>query len=206
MVIINSIFKSLKPEKQERIINAAMKEFVQSGFEKASTNEIVKVAKISKGSLFNYFNSKKELYLHLIEYGVQVIEHIYDQIDLDETDIFKRLEKLGLKKLRIQKKFPQVFDFFLSIMQEESNEVKDIIQQRVHSIHKKGYAKIYENLDYSKFRDDIDIEKAIEILNWTMYGFGDKAINQLTTFGEVGEHYLLEWESYSQILKNSFYK
>ncbi|TKC16186.1 TetR/AcrR family transcriptional regulator [Robertmurraya kyonggiensis] len=206
MVIINSIFKSLKPDKQERIINAAIKEFVQSGFEKASTNEIVKEAKISKGSLFNYFNSKKELYLYLIEYGVQVIEHIYDQIDLDETDIFNRLEKLGLKKLQIQKKFPQVFDFLLSIMKEESIEVKDIIQKRVQLIYGKGYAKIYENIDYTMFREDIDIEKAIEILNWTMFGFGDKSLKQLTTIGEVGEHYLTEWESYSKILKYSFYK
>ena len=36
-------------------------EFAQSGFEKASTNEIVKRSNISKGSLFNYFNSKKDL-------------------------------------------------------------------------------------------------------------------------------------------------
>lgn len=57
-------------EKQARIINAAMKEFVKSGYDKASTNKIVKEANISKGSLFNYFHSKKELYLYLIEYGV----------------------------------------------------------------------------------------------------------------------------------------
>ncbi|NQD68578.1 TetR family transcriptional regulator, partial [Bacillus haikouensis] len=35
-------------DKQERIINAAMQEFVKAGFEKASTNEIVKEAQISK--------------------------------------------------------------------------------------------------------------------------------------------------------------
>ncbi|WP_442961067.1 helix-turn-helix domain-containing protein [Pseudogracilibacillus sp. SO30301A] len=34
-------------------MNAAIMEFVQSGFERASTNEIVKRANISKGSLFN---------------------------------------------------------------------------------------------------------------------------------------------------------
>lgn len=206
MVIINSMFKSLKPVKQQRIINAAMKEFVQSGFEKASTNKIVTAANISKGSLFNYFNSKKDLYCYLMDYGVQVVEHIYEQIDYAETDIFKRLEKLGLKKLQIQEKFPQVFDFFLSIMKEESVEVKEIIQNRIQSIYGKGYAKIYENIDYSMFREDIDTEKAIEILNWTMFGFGERALRQLNTIEEVGAHYLTEWESYSKILKLSFYK
>src|SRR5690625_3355451 len=89
-------------------------EFAQSGFEKASTNEIVRKANISKGSLFNYFNSKIDLYLYLIDYSVQIIEQIVEQIDLNETDIFKRIENIGLKKLRIQRKFPQVFDFLVS--------------------------------------------------------------------------------------------
>src|SRR5690625_7962204 len=89
-------------------------EFVQSGFEKASTNEIVKRSNISKGSLFNYFNSKKDLYVYLIEYSVQIIEQIIEQIDFNETDIFKRIENIGLKKLHIQQKFPQVFDFLVS--------------------------------------------------------------------------------------------
>ncbi|WP_245987624.1 TetR/AcrR family transcriptional regulator [Ureibacillus endophyticus] len=193
-------------EKQERIINAAINEFVQNGFDKASTNEIVKEARISKGSLFNYFSSKKDLYLYLIQYSYKVIEIIYKQIDLNETDIFKRIEKLGLIKLQIQRKFPKVFDFFISIVNEESDEVKDEIKERVNSIYDEGMAKIYENIDYSKFRDDIDIQKAIEILNWTMFGFGQKSIKQLDTFENVGEEYLKEWASYSNLLKNSFYK
>ncbi|WP_234970565.1 TetR/AcrR family transcriptional regulator [Aedoeadaptatus urinae] len=46
-MIIYSKFNNLKPEKQKQIINAAIKEFVRNGFEKASTNEIVKRANIS---------------------------------------------------------------------------------------------------------------------------------------------------------------
>ncbi|WP_453992324.1 hypothetical protein [Bacillus nitroreducens] len=141
-----------------------------------------------------------------MEYSVQVIETIYEQIDFNETDIFKRIEKLGLKKLQIQKKYPKVFDFLISLTHEESEEVKDDINQRVNSIFDVGIVKIYENIDYSKFREDIDIQKTIEIINWTMFGFGQKAINQLNTFEEVGEGYLKEWESYSNILKNCFYK
>lgn len=203
---MNSLFKSLKVEKQERIINAAIKEFVQSGFDKASTNEIVKEAGISKGSLFNYFNNKKDLYFYLIEHSVQVIERIYDLIDLNEPDIFIRLEKLGFKKLEIQRKYPQVFDFLFSLTQEESDEVRKEIKQKIDSIFNQGLALVYEKIDYSKFRDDIDIQKAIEILTWTMRGFGEKAINQLSTMEEVGEEYLKEWEIYSKMLKDSFYK
>ncbi|MGE7923928.1 TetR/AcrR family transcriptional regulator [Viridibacillus arvi] len=206
---IYSKFHNLKSEKQKQIINAAIKEFVQSGFDKASTNEIVKTAQISKGSLFNYFNSKKDLYAYLIVYSVQIINQIVEQIDLSETDLFKRIENSGLKKIHIQRKFPQVFDFLASSKQEESVEVKQIIKQKVDPIYNQSAEKLYENIDLSKFSEGIDIEKAIEILHWTMYGFGEKVISQINSFediGEFGEQYLEEWKRYSEILKYSFYK
>lgn len=206
---IYTMFDNLKTEKQEHIINAALKEFVQGGFEKASTNEIVKGAKISKGSLFNYFTSKKGLYIYLIDYSIQVTEKIYEQIDYSETDIFKRIKNIGLQKLRIQLEHPQVFDFLASLIQEESVEVMEVIKQKLEPIYDHGTNKIYEHIDYSKFREDVDIGKAIEILNWTMFGFGEKGMKELKGFGnikEFGERYLEEWMSYSEILKNSFYK
>src|SRR5699024_12387316 len=93
-----SKFKNLKSEKQEEIINAAIKEFVRSGFDKASTNEIVKEAKISKGSLFNYSHSQKDLYLYLIYYCNKISEHLYNKIDTEERDLFKRIEKAESEK------------------------------------------------------------------------------------------------------------
>src|SRR5699024_8807974 len=149
---------------------------------KASTNEIVRKANISKGSLFNYFNSKIDLYLYLIDYSVQIIEQIVEQIDLNETDIFKRIENIGLKKLRNQRKLQQVLDFHDTTKKEESDEVKEIIKQKVDTIYDESTNKMYEQIDYDKIREGIDIEKAIEILNWTMFGFGEKGLKQINTF------------------------
>lgn len=170
---------------------------------------MIKEAKISKGSLFNYFNNKKDLYLYLIEYSIQIIESLYEQIDLNEKDIFKRIENIGLQKLHIHQKYPLVFDFLASSLHEESIEVKDTIKEKVASIYDRGKKIIYSNIDYSKFREGVDVDKAIEILNWTMFGFGDKAIQQINSFKDVsdfGDQYLKEWEKYSEILKFSFYK
>lgn len=209
MIIIYSKFENLKLEKQKQIIDAALKEFTLNGFENSSTNEIVKNANISKGSLFNYFNSKKDLYVYLLNYSMQIIENFYEEIDLNETDIFKRIGNIGLQKLKIHKEFPYVFDFLASAQLEESTEVKSIIQEKVDTIYNSGIKEIYMYIDYSKFRDDIDIEKAIEILNWTMFGFGEKVIKKIDTFKdstEFGKKTLEEWEHYADILKDNFYK
>ncbi|MGX7145433.1 TetR/AcrR family transcriptional regulator [Facklamia languida] len=209
VLIIYSKFNNLKPEKQKQIINAAVKEFVRNGFEKASTNEIVKRANISKGSLFNYFNSKKDLYLYLIEYSSKAIVNLNEEIDLSETDLFKRIERVALQKFYVQQKYPQAFEFLASTKQEESVEVKDIIKQRLNPIYNQAINKLYKDIDYSKFREGIDIEKAIEILNWTMFGVGEKGLKELFTFddiGKFGEKYLEEWNVYAELLKYSFYK
>lgn len=209
VLIIYSKFNNLKPEKQKQIINAAIKEFVRNGFEKASTNEIVKRANISKGSLFNYFNSKKDLYLYLIEYSSKAIVNLNEEIDLSETDLFKRIERVALQMFYVQQKYPQAFEFLASTKQEESVEVKDIIKQRLNPIYNQAINKLYKDIDYSKFREGVDIEKAIEILNWTMFGVGEKGLKELFTFddiGRFGEKYLEEWNVYAELLKYSFYK
>ena len=140
---------------------------------------------------------------------MQIIDQIVEQIDLNETDLFKRIENIGLKKFHIQQKYPRVFDFLASCQQEESAELKEIFKQKVEPIYNQSTEKLYKDIDRSKFREAIDIEKAIEILNWTMFGFGEKALKQINSFeniSEFGEQYLKEWKSYSEILKDCFYK
>ena len=70
-------FMKLDPQKRKTILDAALQEFADYGYEYASTNRIVEKAKISKGSLFYYFKSKKELYYYLINYGIEYVEKHY---------------------------------------------------------------------------------------------------------------------------------
>ena len=60
---MNDKFFDLKKEKQDRMINGALKVFALNGYQKASTDDIVKEAEISKGLLFHYFGSKAGLYI-----------------------------------------------------------------------------------------------------------------------------------------------
>ena len=59
---MNEKFFDLKKEKQDRMINAALKLFAENGYRRASTDDKVKEAGISKGLLFHYFISKIGLY------------------------------------------------------------------------------------------------------------------------------------------------
>lgn len=206
---MTQMFSKLNSNKQKKIINASLNEFVQHGYEKSSTITIAKEAGIAKGSLFNYFSDKKSLFEYLLDYSVSIIDQLYEQIDFTETDLFKRLENIGLQKLKIQMKHPEIYDFLKTVGQEKSIQVKPIIDKKFSTVKETGLSKVYSGIDFSKFKEDIEIKKAMEILNWTMFGFSERVLGEIDTFQNIdqfGEFYMNEWNKYAEHLKNCFYK
>jgi len=205
---IFSKFQNLETEKQERILNAAMKEFAKKGYKNASTNEIVKEAAISKGALFHYFKNKKELFLFLYDYSVEYLTNeILKKFNYEEGDIFLRMEQIMMLKIENFKRHPQMYDFFLAAYMEDCDEVKSELESKNKVITESGYSKIYEGIDFSKFRETIDVKKAIEIINWTLEGFSNREAEKLKNFSyEESDELLKEINTYLEILKKSFYK
>ena len=60
-------FLNLPQEKRETIMNAAVEEFAEYGLENASTNRIVKNSGIAKGSFYQYFEDKQDVFMHLLD-------------------------------------------------------------------------------------------------------------------------------------------
>ncbi len=51
-----------------QILDAAMHVFVKSGYNKTTMDDIVSHSGLSKGAIYHYYNSKKDLFLSLIDY------------------------------------------------------------------------------------------------------------------------------------------
>jgi len=64
-------FFNLTDEKRQKIIDIAIKEFSENVYNAASISKIVRKAEISKGSFYNYFINKKDLYRYLIELATE---------------------------------------------------------------------------------------------------------------------------------------
>ena len=91
---MNARFFDLKKEKQDRIINAALKVFALHGYRHASTDDIVREASISKGLLFHYFESKLGVYAFVYEYSVRyMILEIKACVDRNERDLFELMKQ-----------------------------------------------------------------------------------------------------------------
>ena len=85
--------EQVRSETRQRLLEAAAVEFARHGYSKANIDDISKTAGFAKGTVYNYFPSKSDLMLALIEEMAQVhldfiAEHVYDEKAAD-----RRLEK-----------------------------------------------------------------------------------------------------------------
>ncbi|MGR3279569.1 TetR/AcrR family transcriptional regulator [Acaryochloris marina NIES-2412] len=64
-------FFNLPDRRRQNIINAAIDEFTNHSYESASISAIVNRAKIAKGSFYQYFQDKQDLYLYLVDQALE---------------------------------------------------------------------------------------------------------------------------------------
>lgn len=201
-------FFAIDTEKQERIINAAYKEFAGKSYSLASTNEIAKEAGISKGLLFHYFTSKKELYLYLYDYAVKFLsEEIKEKVDAAERDLFVKLRQTSRVKLSIFERFPDMFQFLKQVFYEEEAAIKVEIQQRNKGITSNEYSRLLADIDTTKFKEGIDVGRAINVILWTLEGMGEREREKHRLLGKELDipSVMDEFDKYLELLQNSFY-
>ena len=84
-------------EKEQSILDASLKLFVEHGFHGTSTAQIAKEAGVATGTLFHYFNNKEELinslYIHTKESLLKDISGNYD----DKKSFKQNIKELWLK-------------------------------------------------------------------------------------------------------------
>ena len=205
-----SKFLSLDSEKQDRIINAAIKEFAQKGYDSASTNEIVKEAGISKGLLFHYFQSKKQLFFFLFDYCYKLVaDEFYKKVDLTERDFFKRIRQAVHIKMDLQSKYPEILTFIQEAFMQDSPEIKVEFDKKKQELNAINIGIIYDGIDLSKFRDDVDPQKILKIISWTFEKMSDEELHKAKMIPGHKIDYdkvFLEAEEYFEIFIKCFYK
>jgi len=207
---MSSAFLKLEPEKQTRIINAAMKEVTEKKYKDALTDEIAAEAEISKGALFHYFHSKRELLLFLYDYALDVImEEFYAKIAMTEKDIFKRLRQIFGVKYVLIKKYPDIFNFVKKTVLEEASEVRKDWDFRNKECVADVYDKVRNDIDTAKFKDGVDINNAFDVIIWTIEGIAARHLERTKHLwvDEINyDEVLAEAGSYFDLLRDCFYK
>lgn len=170
MLLMNEKFFDLKKEKQDRMINAALKVFAQNGYKHASTDDIVAEAGISKGLLFHYFINKLGLYTFLYDYSIRFMTlELSTGVNREEDDFFTLFKQMESAKLQVLKNYPYMQQFIESTRYENVKEALLATEEKKNSLHE-AKENIIRRADLSRFRAEADAGKITSMLTYTVQG------------------------------------
>lgn len=160
-------------EKRQELIDAAIKEFSDKGYENASLNNILKDAGISKGTFYYHFKNKEELYMYLIGIFIDVKMNFFaenikpEDLNKDIFSLFKIMTAAGMKLAREN---PHISKFSESFLKERNNEIYEKAIKK-YNFKDNGYLDNLIDNAYKKgeLREDLprDFTKRIIIYLFT---------------------------------------
>lgn len=167
---MNEKFFDLKKEKQDRMINAALKIFAENGYKHASTDDIVAEAGISKGLLFHYFINKLGLYTFLFDYSVRFMNlELSAYAGGSENDFFALFKQIETAKMQVLRNYPYMQRFIESTKYENVKEALLATEEKKNSLCEM-IESFMSRADKSKLRPEVNIDKLRCMIEFTIQG------------------------------------
>ncbi|WP_353095546.1 TetR/AcrR family transcriptional regulator [Tissierella praeacuta] len=146
----------LREKRQTEIIEAAMKVFGEYGFYRGKVEDIAKEAGIGKGTIYEYFGSKKEIFQQMVMYIIDTYFEGLKETVLMEKSI--RNKMIGV--LNYHSKFIDIHAHLIerSFYQFENilKEVKEYIQETDKKVFDFTLQIISEGIDGGELDPSID--------------------------------------------------
>jgi TetR/AcrR family transcriptional regulator len=162
-----STFYNLSDEKKDRIFDAALLEFSTRRFSEASLNQIIKSAGIPKGSFYQYFDNKEDLYLYILEVASKDNKEILSRIkgkdsDADVFEVIMNETREVLEQAKVRPEYVEV------AMLIEMDNSEFIVKLRKSSTDK--YVKLVER-DKARglIKPEVDSELIINLISTFSY-------------------------------------
>lgn len=104
------------PVKVDRILTAAMHEFASQGYQAAKTDVIAQEARVSKGLIFRYFDSKAKLYLAVARWVFDRLNAVADfSVWQDAPDLQSMITRALRYKIQLQLQYQDEMRFGMAL-------------------------------------------------------------------------------------------
>lgn len=174
--MVKQTFLNLPENKRQQIINIALEEFATKSYTKASLNNIVNRAGIAKGSMYQYFEDKKDLYTFVFNMALEErFSYINEHMD-SNADFFQLFEKVSLLATEFDMKHPLLGKILLNVMEPFREDVLQEVHERSRQASLEFLErKLQEGQARGEVREDIDTKLAVNF----MYALGEGLSNYL---------------------------
>ena len=195
------VSEDYKERKRESLLESALKCFGEKGYQSTTMDDIVAYSNTSKGLIYNYFNSKEELYITLME----------ERTNRTFNSLKERFEKFTTAKEKIQ-------ELFRIYKEKELNEdwrnlirvhmefwIISARQQNTYEIMSNRY-KLYcdflaEVIEEGKISGEIKKEVNSEIVASIFWAFIDGTCLHYSVVGEENS-YMEQFNKTEEMIMN----
>lgn len=171
-----------KEERKQQIVDVALELFSKNGFHGVSVSQIAKVCGISKGLMYNYFESKEALLEYVLE---EYAQKIYLELDVDNDGVLSKIEFEHFVRsiYSMVKENPRYYKLIFALSFQE--DVVGLLHKIAATMMPFNY-DLLKNYFTSLGRKDPEAE--ILMFSSVLKGFLLQVV-MLPEFGDVLEHY-----------------
>jgi len=146
-------FDRISEDKRERVLECAKKAFARHGYAGANVNQMAREAGISVGSLYQYFRTKENLFLTLIEESHGTLTGVIDEIFSRVPGFFDRVEALLRAAVEWSRKDPDLLNLYIACTTEELAPLAAKLSGRIESVAAERYRQMVAE---AKKRGEVD--------------------------------------------------
>ncbi|RME83965.1 MAG: TetR/AcrR family transcriptional regulator [Caldilineae bacterium] len=196
-------FFNLPDEKRAAICRVAVEEFASHPYNKASINRIVKRAGIAKGSFYQYFESKKDLYLYILQQaGETKLAYLAPVMRNQEGhDFFRLLRELYAAGIRFAREHPLYAEIGRRLLEAKGTPIyREVMGTNVPIATGFFETLLEQAIARGELRQDLDVKMVaylIAAMNALVVEYYTEYIAE-----DYGEHMLATVEQFVDMLQN----
>jgi AcrR family transcriptional regulator len=134
--------------RREQIIESARRLFEYKGFESTTVEEIAAQAELGKGTIYSYFKSKEQIYVAILENGLDLLKERMEKALADPTSAIDALHRMC--------------DVFIKYHQEKKWFIESLFLQ----VDQQQYFRLGELVEGLKTKASVWLELVSQVLSW----------------------------------------
>lgn len=177
--------------RKQEIIKAALEIFAKKGYKATTLDEIAEKSEFGKGTIYNYFSSKEEIYTEIITSAIEQHQIIIRKIDEATVTLRDFVEELLVNLIRFSHENKESFLLllFTEIHQSftASTEISRIMDNNKQKMTEFFVQKASKAIEKKEIRN-VDPKRVIRLFR----GLGFNYIYDLLVSGKLKEEHIEE--------------
>lgn len=150
----------LKHKRRKQILNAALEVFIKKGFHTGTVEDIANNAGLGKGTIYEYFNSKQDIFEQMILNILNDYLTLSQEITLKESSVRdKLLALLKFNKIFLDKNLPIIEQSISGLKNTSKNFNSDLI-----CVHNSIFQFIVSLVKTAKENEEINTDYQDELI------------------------------------------